>query len=98
MRLAERVKIFTGPDTEELEKDYAEWYDGVVLARDAVPALKGNPFKIFERGLTIRNYDGEETYAMAVFYEDVLLEDYEKGKDRGNHLQNGVSMVLGKKR
>lgn len=98
MRLAERVKIFTGADTEELEQEYSDWYDSVVTFRETVPALKGNPFKIFERSLTIRNYDGEETFGLAIFYEDVILEEHEIGKDKGRYLNNGISMVHGKKR
>jgi len=98
MRLAERVKIFTGADTVALEQEYSDWFDGVIAARDAVPALRGNPFKIIERSLTIRNYEGEETYALAVFYEDAILEDHEQGKDRGGHLNNGVSLIQGKRR
>ncbi len=98
MRLAERVKIFTGADTEELEQEYSDWYDSVVTFRETVPALRGNPFKIIERSIVIRNYEGDETYALAVFFEDVILADHEKGKDKGNHLQNGVSMMVGKKR
>lgn len=98
MKFAERVKIFTGTDTDDLEKQFSTWYDQVIAEREAVPALKGNPFRIIERSLTIRNYEGEETYALAVFFEDALLADYEQGKDRGRHLNNGVSMLVGKRR
>jgi hypothetical protein len=98
MKLTERVKIFTGANTDDLEKEYADWYDGIIAQREAVPALKGNPFQIIERSLTIRNYEGEETYALAVFYVDAVLADYEKGKDKGHHLNNGVSMMVGKRR
>ena len=98
MKLVERTKIFTGADTDDLEEEYSKWYDSVITARETVPALKGNPFKILERSLVIRNYEGEESFALAVFFEDVLLEDHEQGKDRGGHLNSGVSMVHGKRR
>jgi hypothetical protein len=98
MRLAERVKIFTGSNTDELEQEFNAWYDDAVHARDSVPALKGNPLNILERSITIRNYEGEETYALAVFYEDMLLEEHEKGKDRGHHLNTGVSLIPGNRR
>ena len=93
MKLTERVKIFTGADTQKLEKLYATWYDGVVAERAEVPALTGNKFNILERRFVIRNYEGEETFALAVFYEETLLEAHEKGPDRGKHLKGGVSMV-----
>ncbi len=98
MRLAERVKIFTGADIDDLEKEFSEWYDSAIAFRESVPALKGNKFVILERSLVIRNYEECETFALAVFFEDVILADHEKGKDKGNHLQNGVSMMVGKKR
>ena len=93
MQKVERVKLFIGGDAKKLEKQYAEWYDSVVEGRNSVPALKGNPFKIIERSLVIKNYEGAETFALAVFYEDTLLEDHERGGDRGGHLKGGVSMM-----
>jgi len=98
MKFAERLKIFTGPDTDALEQEYSAWYDSIIAQRESVPALKGNPFRIIDRSMVIRQYDGEETFGLAVFYEDVLLAEYEQGKDRGGHLNNGVSMMIGKRR
>ncbi len=97
MKLAERVKIFTGADTDTLEDEYAAWYDTIMEHRSTVPALKSTPFKILSRDLTIRNYEGEETFALAIFYEDTLLQAHEMGPDRGGHIQGGVSMVAGQK-
>lgn len=96
MKRVERVKIFTGEDTDELEKKFADWHDGVVTERDAAPITKGQPVLIRERSLVIRNYEGEETYALAVFYEGLLIAETETGKDRGGHLKGGVSMVTGR--
>ena len=98
MKLVERVKIFTGADTDDLEQEFADWYDATVAAREEVPALRGNPLKILERNLIIRNYEGEETWGLAVFFVDTVLADHEHGKDRGGHLNNGVSMLVGKRR
>ncbi len=98
MRIAERLKMFTGDDIDDLEKEFAEWYDSVVAFRASVPALKGNKFVILERSLVIKNYLECETFGLAVFFEDVILADHEKGKDRGGHLNTGVSMMVGKKR
>ncbi len=97
MKVVERVKIFTGANVSTLEKAYARWYDKKQEEREKVPALKGNPFVIIERSLTIRNYEGDETFALAIFHEDTILEEYEQGKDRGQHLRGGVSMVAGQK-
>jgi len=98
MRLCERIKLFTGPDPGELEEEFATWYDAKVAEREAVPALRGNRFNILERNLIIRQYDGEETFGLSISYEDVLLEEHERGSDRGNHLNNGVSLIQGKRR
>lgn len=98
MRLVERLKLFVGSDIEDLERQYAEWYDGVVEARAAVPVLKGTPFRIIERSMVIRQYEGDETYGIAAFFEDVLLEASEQGADRGGHLNTGVSLIPGKRR
>jgi len=93
MKRVERVKIFTGANTQKLEKLYATWYDAVIKERSEIPALTGNEFKIFDRRMVIRNYNGDETFALAIFFEEVLVEEHEKGGDRGQHLKGGVSMV-----
>jgi len=98
MKRVERIKIFTGEDTDELEEMFATWYDDIVEQRANAPVTKGQPIVIRERSITIRNYEGDETFALAVFYEDFLLEDFESGRDKGRHLKNGVSMVMGKKK
>ena len=93
----ERVKVITGDDTDNLEKQFAKWYDAIAAKRAAAPVTKGQPIVIRERSITIRNYEGEETFALAIFYEDFILADHEVGKDKGRHLKGGVSMVMGKK-
>lgn len=98
MKFAERVKIFTGANVAKLEDLYAAWYDKIAADRAMVPALKNNRLKIISRDLIIRNYKGEETFALAIFFETCLLESHEQGPDRGHHLKNGVSMVAGGKR
>jgi hypothetical protein len=98
MKLTERLKLFIGDDPAKLEQEYADWYDEIIEQRDTVPALKGNPFRIIERRLVVRQYEGDESWGLAVFFEAALLADYEQGKDRGRHLNNGVSMMVGKRR
>ena len=97
MIVVERVKIFTGADTTTLEDMYAEWYDDILEYRAQVPALKGTPFKILDRNLVIRNYKGDETFALCIFYEDTSMEAHEVGPDRGGHLRGGVSMMVGQR-
>lgn len=97
MKLVERVKIFIHNDSEQLEKQYADWYDAIVEERQKVPLLSGTLLKILDRNLVIRNYEGDETLALAVFYEHVILSAQEQGDDRGQHLKGGVSMMPGEK-
>jgi hypothetical protein len=92
MKVTERVKIFTGADTKKLEKMYAKWFDTILEERLKIPVLRGYPPRVIERSLVIRNYEGDETFALAVFYEDYILENHEVGEDRGGHLKGGVSM------
>lgn len=97
MKIVERVKIFIHNESQQLEQQYADWYDGIVEERLKVPLLSGTPLKILNRNLVIRNYDGDETLALAVFYEQVILNAHEQGDDRGQHLKGGVSMMPGEK-
>lgn len=83
MKRVERLKLFTGSNASEVEQQYNMWYDTKVEERSKVPALDNVPFKIHDRVFTIRNYDGEETYALAIFYEEMLFLPHEKGDDRG---------------
>jgi hypothetical protein len=85
MRRVERVKIFTGADAGDVEKLYNDWYDAMLKERSEIPALDGVPLKILDRVFTIRNYDGEETFALLIFYEHMLTEAQEKGEDRGGN-------------
>lgn len=98
MRKVEQVKIFTGANSDDLETEYNEWFKAVVDIRDKVPALKGNPFVILDRTLTIRNYEGDETYALAVFYEHMELDPHEQGPDRAAGFVGGMSAVSKQRR
>lgn len=97
MKKVERVKIFVHKDEDQLEEQFAKWFDGVVASREEVPLLKGTPLVIISRDLVIRNYEGDETLALAIFYEHVILDAHESGGDRGQHISGGVSMIPGQK-
>jgi hypothetical protein len=86
MRTYEQVKTFMGSDMEELEKMYNEWIREQCDYQATIPALKGLKFTIIDRVLSIRNYDGEETFALAIFYQHYDLLAQEQGADRGGKM------------
>lgn len=94
MKKMEQVKIFAGGEPSKVEKAYNKWYAELQTFRESVPALKGQPPVIHNRELTVRQYKGEETIAIAVFYEHIHLEAHEQGPDRGQ-AGGGYSMIPG---
>ena len=92
----EKVKLFTGEDTSKLEEEYNEWFRKRVEIRKSHSAIMHMPFQIFDRKLEIRNYEGEETFALAVWYEDIELKTQEVGsRDRAGNV-NSASMIPAK--
>ena len=86
MKTYEQVKTFLCESMEDVEEQYNKWYREQSDQQATVPALKGMPFSIIDRVLAIRNYEGEETFALAIFYEHFDLEAHEQGMDRGGHM------------
>jgi len=86
MKTYEQVRTFLCDSMEELETAYNKWYRQKSDYQATIPALKGLPFHIIDRVLTIRNYEGEETFALAVFYQHFDLEAHEQGADRGGSM------------
>jgi len=97
MKRYEQVHIFEGSDIIELEKMYNEWFKMQVEFHLSVPSLASIPFKILDRVMSIRNYDGTETFALAIFYEYFELEVYEQGPDRGAGRNLGGTSVFPRK-
>ena len=83
MKRVQRVKLFTGENADDIETAYNTWMDKKYEERAKVPALSNTPFEMRDPCLTIRNYDGEETFALAIFYQEMLLEPHEMGSDKG---------------
>ena len=85
MKLYEQMKLFTGGDSSELERLYNTWIREEMEKRSKVPILSNKPFNILGRDLVIRNYKGDETFAMAVYYEYAELLDSEQGPDKAGN-------------
>lgn len=98
MRLYEQVKIFMGGDVEELESKFNTWIKEQMDDRAKVPILSNKPFTILDRNLVIKNYDGDETYAMSIHYEYADLDPNEMGPDRGDPNFAGASMIASQDR
>lgn len=97
MKKYEQVKIFSGGNSNTVERQYNNWYVERKEEREGHRALSNLPFIILDRKMVIRNYEGAETFALAIFYEDYVLEEHEKGsKDRAGTV-NGASMFRHKK-
>ena len=97
MKPFEQVKIIFGEKVEDVEEGFNAWYRELAIGRENVPTLKNTPIKITDRVMCIRNYEGEETYVLAVFYIHYDIEPQEQGTDRGAAVA-GLSMIRGKKR
>lgn len=83
MKRVQRVKLFTGENADDIERKYNDWMDAKHKEWSEIPALSSSKFTMYNPCLTIRNYDGEETFALAIFFEDMVLEPSESGPDRG---------------
>lgn len=97
MRRYEQVQILESDDIKKLEKEYNEWFKKQVEFHESVPALKATPFKVLDRVMSIRNYNGAETYVLAVFYEYFELDVHEMGPDRGAGRHIGGTSVFPRK-
>jgi hypothetical protein len=93
MRIYEQVKLFTGGDTGKLEEQYNKWVRGKVQERSRIPMLSNKPLEIRDRDLVIRNYEGEETFALAIYYEEIEVPETAKMGDRAAGYQGGFSAV-----
>jgi hypothetical protein len=94
MKLLEQVKIFSGGDTDTVEKQFNKWRITMEEEKNKAPKLRNHPFNILHRDFVIRNYKGEETFALVIHYEKVFLDPHEIGEDRvGAGRDIGVSMV-----
>lgn len=96
MRKFEQVRMFYSTDSEKVQEQYNTWYRKELAFRQGVPMVRGTPPLILDRCLTVRQYEGEETIALAVFYEHIELEANESGPDRGTNV-SGASMIPGQK-
>ncbi len=88
MKLVEHVKIISASTTSKLEKKFNEWVIEQRKMFDSHTILLNTPFTIVQRELTIRVYEGEETFALAVFYNHPILTPKEQGnvdKARGGN-------------
>lgn len=97
MKKFERVKVFESSDIHELENQYNGWFKERSEFHASVPALRGIPFTIVDRVMCVRNYDGEETYVLSIFYEHYELESFEQGPDRGAGRKIGGASIFGRK-
>jgi hypothetical protein len=85
----EQCKLFMSGDIEELQDQYNLWFRNEMGERKKTPVLADTPINIFSRELAIRNYEGEETFVLAVFYEHYDVMGFAKGADRGQHYTGG---------
>jgi hypothetical protein len=97
MRRYEQVCVVEKDNVKDLEKEYNAWFKGQVDFHESVPSLKSTPFKVIDRVLSIRNYEGAETYVLAIFYEYFELDANEIGPDRGAGRHIGGTSVFPRK-
>lgn len=93
MQFVEQLKLFTGADVGKLENEYNSWMRVMLKNRSEVPVLSNIPFRVIHRDMVIRNYEGDETFALAVYYEDVDVPESARGKDRAAGYEGGFSAV-----
>jgi len=85
----EQTKLFMSGDIEELENQYNLWIRQEAGRRKKIPTLSETPVVILDRTMCVRNYEGEETYVLAVFYEHYDVKPTAEGQDRGIHFKGG---------
>jgi hypothetical protein len=98
VRRYEQVHVLEKDNVADLEQEYNSWFKNQVEFHESVPALKATPFKVIDRVLSIRNYNGAETYVLAVFYEYFELEAHESGPDKGAGKHLGGVSAFGRQR
>ena len=84
MKKYEQVKMFSGDSVDKVEKQYNKWVKGQYEDFKSHLILSGMELEILDRDLVIRNYEGEETFALAVYYTHYELKRTQKGNlDKG---------------
>ena len=79
MKPYERVKIFSGADTDVVEEQYNAWVREMTDFMAGTATLNGINLEIVSRDFVIRQYEGEETFALCVYYVHWDLEPRERG-------------------
>jgi len=86
----EQTKLFLADDIQKLEDEFNLWIRNETGERKRnIPALENEPVRILDRTMCVRNYEGEETYVLAVFYEHYDVKEFAKGGDRGTNFKGG---------
>ena len=98
MKIVEQVKLFMAPDIKKVEKAFNAWVIEQAKERGSVAILSNHPLDIVERQLSVRQYDGEETFCLAIFYKHAFLEPSEVGPDKAGGMAGGYSMVASQDR
>lgn len=85
----EQCKMFLSDDLQKLEDEFNLWYRQQIGERRKTPALEQTPLVIFDRVMCVRNYEGEETFVLSIFYEHYDVKATEVGQDRGQNFKGG---------
>ena len=86
----EQVKLFMAGDIEKLQDAFNLWIRQETGNRKKnIPALEHESMKIIDRTMCVRNYDGEETYVLSIFYEHYDVKPFAQGPDRGGQFKGG---------
>jgi len=86
----EQAKLFMGEDIQKVEDAFNLWVRQETGKRKKdIPALENEPVRILDRTMCVRNYEGEETFVLAIFYEHYDVMNFAQGPDRGQQFKGG---------
>lgn len=83
------MKVVSAGSPEGIEESFNKWASALITARKKNASIANIPLKITAREFTTNG----DIFALAIFYEDYVLADHEKGGPKLKDIHEGMSAV-----